>query len=110
MPSIVTSLVFEEGDVIGVYRGDRYRPCDASIADYSVGYTDEWGSETVIDALQYRGFISYANQPFGKEVENCSLGADLRLRATRDIFHGQQLLWNYGSQYTNEKPIEVKRG
>jgi len=106
----VTPLVFEKGDVIGVYNGDRYRPCDASIADYSVGHVNANGDEIHIDALQYRGFVSYVNQPFGVQIENCRLEEDLRLRATRNVYHGEQLLWYYGSQYSNGAPIEVKRG
>jgi len=105
----VTPLVFEKGDVIGVYNGDRYRPCDASIADYSVGHVDQ-GQEVDIDSLQYRGFVSYVNQPYGAQKENCRVDKRLRLVATRNVYHDEQLFWKYGPKYVNGEPIEVKRG
>jgi len=104
--------VFNTGDVIGEYEGEKLTKRElASRYDYETETGEEiqqvapYGAMNVkgdiTDALCVRNFTAYSNDPFkSKEQQNAKIiGHRLRLVAIRPIYEGEEILIKYGRGY-----------
>lgn len=101
-------VVFKGGDTIMVYEGERLTRAQLDqrygkddLAPYAVGLNRE-----DIDAACRRGAGSIANGAFTKQGANAKFDSRMeggvrvvRLRATKNIKHGQEVLVLYGDKY-----------
>jgi len=114
-------LVFKKNDVIGHYFGEnltkaqldqRYDYQDnqgemkEQVAPYAV--TSEDG--TIMDALCKRNFMAYANDPLNSHLRaNSIMNENTKiLRASRNIWEGEEIVWKYGADYWNFPIAKIK--
>lgn len=114
-------LVFKKNEIIGNYQGEivtkeqldqRYDYKDEQgqlheqVAPYAI--TSEDGS--IMDALCKRNFVAYANDPYNSNLQaNSTMNENTRtLIASRNIWQGEEILWNYGAEYWQYPIAKVK--
>lgn len=104
--------VFKKGDVIGKYEGEvvsreelNRRYGEHTTAPYAV----QKSRREIYDALCVRNFVGYVNSAHNTGFQNnCKLTAGLRLVATRNIYPGEELFWNYGRDYWRSHPPVIR--
>jgi len=120
-----TGPVFRKGEGIVRYRGERINdrdlerryqykdsPHGAVMSPYAMELDRDWS----IDAALLRGVAAYANSPRGTGVRpNAQLDVDETPRkpqawliATKNIYHGQEILTNYGREYFKLSALDTK--
>lgn len=101
-------VVFRNRDTIMIYEGERLTNAQMDLrydhkdtAPYAVG-----GGDSNVDAACRRGAGSLANGAFNRQTANAEYTTRMeggvrivRLRATKTIRHGQEILCFYGNKY-----------
>lgn len=127
IPNETDTVVFRKGQEVDTYSGERMskRDLDARyveddvVARYTVSADSEvksyrgkrtskkWRSDhgTSIDALCASTAASYANDPMvpgdqRSDDANVTIrGSEFAFKATRDIRHGEEIMFSYGNEY-----------
>ena len=107
-------LIFKTGDIIGKYEGEhmtreqlnnRYDTKNDIIEPYVV----EVKKDYYIDSLCLRNHTSYANDARNTTFKNnAKLTSKLYLKATKNIWCGQEIFWNYGASYFKGEHLNIK--
>ena len=110
-------LVFKKGDLIARYIGERMTQealntrypgseCTAPYAMTGMRVGGKANSKNVADAACKRGVAAFANKPTAGLRPNAKLSDYIRskkliltLKATRDIYEGEEILCSYGTGY-----------
>lgn len=111
--------VFKTGDVIGKYiaqevdakeLSNRYDYMkDGELVEQTAPYAVSKNNHTIYDSLCHRNFVSYANDARGTGFENnAKLSAQMYLKATRTIWEGEEILWNYKNVYWSTPVADVQ--
>jgi len=118
-------LVFKSGDIIGKYEGEQV---DAKELSRRYDYVDDNGqlveqtapyavvgnrrgkkNTMITDALCLKNYVSFANDARNSEYAyNATLTPGLYLKATRNIWQGDEILWNYQRSYWDGTIADVK--
>ena len=117
--------VFRRGESIVRYYGERMHDDDLALryqyegaphgvvmSPYAMELDDEWS----VDAALLRGVAAYANSPVGTglranarlEVDDMRWPPRALLVASRHIYHGQEILTQYGRHYFKYSALDTK--
>lgn len=109
------NLVFAKGQTIGLYKGDviTKKTLDKRYDDKGTEFTapyaiDYPGDGKVTDALCQRNFVALANDPHGTNARANAKVVNNRLKAIRNIWRGEEILWNYGTDYWESELPRVR--
>ena len=111
-------LVFRKGDRIGEYVGEKVTDRELSrrydfrndagklqeqVAPYAI--TDNKGN--IRDAMCRRNFTAYVNDPYRSEYKsNVKINNhNFTMVAKRNIYRGEELLFDYSDEYWNSEPV-----
>lgn len=102
-------LVFKKNDKIGKYKGealdrkrldDRYRDIDNPDVDYTAPYGIQGRRGVLYDSLCKRNYVSYSNDARNSRYQyNAKVTTHLNLIATKNIWQGEEIFWNYKRDY-----------
>lgn len=108
-------LIFRRWQVIGRYTGEHLTKTeldakyDVEDVEYTAPYALTLADGSVLDSLCKRNYVAYANDARGSRfTNNATVRRNLDLVATRNIWQGEEILWDYGDDYWAGLHLDVK--
>lgn len=108
-------LVFRNRQVIGRYSGEHLSKAeldakyDMGGTEYTAPYALTLSDGSVLDSLCKRNYVAYANDARGSRfTNNAEVLPNLDLVATRSIWQGEEILWDYGREYWTGPHLDVQ--